>query len=286
MKEIAAFLKERFPLHILTFTTLSSVLGAGAVSTDIISGWHVISAFVITTLFLFHVRAIDERRDFVNDSKLHPDRPVQQGLISIKQLLLLSISGILLSLLLALNASMATLIIALLFVGFTSLAAFDFFIPMYFKNKPVLYHIVNSPQMILTQWLIFSVYTESFAINTGMLLFMLLIYNNIFILEVVRKVKAPIHDTEDSYTAHLGIKKSVIFLILMVVAAYVIYYFILNYVLASTNIFYITGALLCCFVIGFILLFYAKPEKNTQKIMELSTVLLYVGLNILVYLAK
>lgn len=279
------FIKERFPLHILTFTTLSGVLASAVVSCESYSVWQVGIAFIIITFFLFHIRAIDERRDFVNDSNLHPERPVQQGLISVKTLLTISVSGILISLGLAFYSGIPSLLIALFFVGFTTLAAFDFFVPSFLKNKPVLYHIINSPQMILAQWLIFSIFTDSFTLNGNMVLFMLLIYNNIFILEVVRKVKDPANDSADTYTSHLGLEKSVAFLIFLVLTGFVIFYFLLKSIggLQTTGI--ILGALISTLVIGLIVIFYLKPGKRYQKMMELSTVIFYVALNFLVYFA-
>lgn len=138
MKNTPAFLvfiKERFPLHILTFTSLSSVLASAIVSGESYSVWQVVIAFVIITFFLFHIRAIDERRDFANDSSLHPERPVQQGLVSIKTLLTISLSGIFISLGLAVYSSTPSLLIVLLFVCYTTLAAFDFFVPSFFKTS-------------------------------------------------------------------------------------------------------------------------------------------------------
>lgn len=283
---ILYFIKERFPLHILTFTTLSSILASTSVAVESFTYWQVIIAFVITTLFLFHIRAIDEKRDFVNDSELHPDRPVQQGLVTVKKLLIISIIGIVLSLGLAYYASVPTLIIALCFVVFTTFAAFDFFVPNVFKNKPVIYHIVNSPQMILLQWLIFSVFTSSFSMTKEMWLFMLLIYNNIFILELVRKIKAPENDTEDSYTANLGLKKSILFLVFLVLTGFVLYYLIINRMGIQQILTYLYGVLLSIFVIGMSFYFYFNPKKKIQKIMELSSVLFYVIMNVLIFLAK
>ncbi len=281
---ILHFINVRFPLQVLVFTTLSTVLASADLATESFTIGQVLVAFIITILFLFHIRAIDERRDFTNDSKLHPDRPVQQGVISIKTLLTLSITGIVISLILAFFTSIPTFIIACFFIVFTSFAAFDFFIPSVFKNKPVLYHIVNSPQMVLLQWLIFSIFTKSFSLSTEMYLFMLLIYNNIFILELVRKINAPEKDSGDSFTAHLGLKKSLIFLISLVLSGFIIYVFILSGVDAHQS-FYFYGVVVSLIAIGVFGYFNFYPRKSFQKIMELSAVLLYVFINMFIYIA-
>ena len=281
------FIKERFPIHILTFTTLSTVFASASITTNVFNYWQVIVAFVITTLFLFHIRAIDERRDFINDSEFHPERPIQQGIISIKKLLTFSVLGIILSLVLALFSSTSTFVISLIFLVFTTFAAFDFFIPTFFKNRPVLYHIINSPQMILLQWLIFSIFSSSFDMTFEMFLFMFLIYINIFILELVRKINSPDNDTSDTYSANLGLKKSIAFLIFLVFLSFIFYTIIIR----ATGTFPVFnflffGALLCLFVIAVFLYFYFKPRNSFKKKMELSAVILYVFMNLLIYLAK
>jgi 4-hydroxybenzoate polyprenyltransferase len=283
---ILQFIKERFPVHILTFTTLSTVLASASIATGSFTFWQVAAAFVIVTLFLFHIRAIDERRDFANDMELHPDRPVQQGVVSVKTLLLISITGIILSLGLAFAVSFPTFVIAVCFVLFTTLAAFDFFMPELFKERPVIYHIINSPQMILSQWLIFSVFTQKYAVSVGMILFLLLIYNNIFILEVVRKINAPEQDTSESYTAHLGYKKSIAFLIFLVLTGFALYIFIIRGIDTQQWYNYLYGALLSAGVVSVFCYFYFEPQKYVKKLMKLSSVLFYVFMNLLIFISK
>lgn len=283
LKSIYIFQKERFPLNILTFTTLSSALASAAVVSKDLHWCQIATAFVITMFFLFHIRVIDESRDYAMDTGLHPDRPVQRGVISLRRLFAISISGLVISLALAYFSNMPSLIIASLFIVFTSFAWRDFFVPSFFKSRPVLYHLVNSPQMLLAQWLIFALYTASFEINLVMALLILLIYNNIFILELVRKVKAPDKDTADTYSSHLGIQKSTYFIIALVYSGYAIYAAIIYTIAPSRVLFYFLGFIPTLIILTVVWRFLRKPSTGIQKIMELSAVLLYVILNVLIY---
>lgn len=282
---ILSFIKDRFPLHILTFTTLSTVLATAQVSTEYFTFLQVMVPFLITTFALFHVRAIDERRDFAHDALIHPERPVQKGEISVKKLLILSISGLIVSLFLAIYVDLTTFLITLLFIVFTIFAAFDFFVPKLFSGRPLLYHIINSPQMIILQWMMFSVFTKSFAIEITQLLFMALLYNNIFILEVVRKVKNPEQESADTYSSILGIKKSILFLTALVFTGFIFYVLILNRLGAISTFNIIAGALICAAVCISFWIFYRNPSKSLQKIMELASVLMYIFLNLFIFIA-
>lgn len=283
---ILSFIKDRFPLHILTFTTLSTVLATAQVSTEAFTFLQVVVPFLITTFALFHVRAIDERRDYAHDTLLHPERPVQQGVISVKKLLVLSIMGLIVSLFLAIYVDFTTFLITLLFIVFTTFAAFDFFVPKLFSGRPILYHIVNSPQMIILQWMMFSVFTRSFSIQTEQLIFMVLVYNNIFILEVVRKVKSPEHEAADTYSSVLGLKNSILFLTALVLSGFIFYLLILN-ALGTLSMFNILGGTLICITVCISFwVFYRNPKKQLQKLMELASVLMYIFLNLFIFLAK
>jgi hypothetical protein len=112
-----------------------------------------------------------------------------------------------------------------------------------------------------------------------------LIYNNIFILEIVRKVKNPEAESSDSYTAHLGLKKSALLLISLVVSGLIIFVFIIKNIANIQSIATVGGIALGSMVIALVLNFYIKNNRRNQKLMELSTVLFYVLLNFIIYFA-
>lgn len=238
-----------------------------------------------TLLFLFHIRVIDESRDMEMDSNLHPERPVQSGVISLRQLFFTSIFGIAVCLAIAIYAGLPATILAILILAFTTLAWRDFFAKSFFSTRPVLYHIINSPQMILIQWSIYAIYTQSFAISWQMLLQMLLIYNSIFIVEVVRKIKAPALDSADTYSASMGTGKAIYFSIAMVFSGYAIFALLLNGLgtMSSFNLVY--GAIVSLMAIGIMLRHKKRNTIFTEKLMVLGIVLYYVLMNVIIYLS-
>lgn len=277
------FQRERFPLRILLFTTLSSILSSAAVCPTRPDYLQMVLAFVVTMLFLYHIRVIDESRDLENDTDLHPERPVQRGVITLKQLFVTDFIGLAFCLALAIYAGVPSLAITLVILAFTTLAWKDFFAKPFFARRPVLYHIVNSPQMVFILWNIYAIYTKSYEINYLMLIQMLLIYNGIFIIEVIRKIKPVVTDTADTYSSSMGVNKAIWFSITMIVSGYLIFALLLNglEVMTATNL--LLGALTSMMATGVMLLHKKQRSVFSEKLMVVGVVIYYVGLNLIIY---
>ena len=94
LKRFIKYQDIRFPIKILGFTTLASVLSSAAILNYDVNLWQILSAYFAILFFMFHIRVIDESRDFANDSINHSDHPIHQGLISLKQLFIFDIVGL------------------------------------------------------------------------------------------------------------------------------------------------------------------------------------------------
>ncbi|MDX9848039.1 MAG: UbiA family prenyltransferase [Tenuifilaceae bacterium] len=285
LTKLHIFQKERFPLRILLFTTASSILSSAAVSPSKPSILLMILAFVSTLLFLYHIRVIDESRDLEMDSSLHPERPVQRGIVSLKELFFTTIVGLAICILISIYAGFPAMVITLAVLVFTTFAWRDFFAKKFFSTRPVLYHIINSPQMILVQWNIYAIYTESFQITWLMLLQLLLVYNSIFIIEVVRKIKAPVIDTPDSYSASMGTNKSIYFSIAMVFSGFAIFSLLLSGLGAFEGVNIFLGVMVSLSFIGIMLLHSRIKSVFTEQLMVVAAVIYYVAMNLIIYLS-
>lgn len=286
LAKLHIFQKQRFPMRILLFTTLSSILSSAAVSPINPSSILMLLAFFSTLFFLFHIRVIDESRDLELDSTLHPERPVQSGIISLKELFLTTLLGVLACIAIAIFAGFPAMVITFSILVFTAFAWRDFFAKSFFAKRPVLYHLVNSPQMVLIQWNIYAIYTNSFQVTWLMLLQLLLVYNSIFILEVLRKVKAPTTDSADTYSASMGSRKSIAFASLMVVTGYGIFMFLLNGLNAFSFQYLFAGACVSLFAISLMFVHGKIQSVLTEKIMVVGAVIYYVLMNLIVYISS
>src|SRR5689334_1366816 len=92
LKRLGAYLGERFPLlngfmfFVLYSTTyaISSYYTSPAGSLRLDSRFF--SGFVAVYCFFFHLRVFDEHKDFEKDCIYHPQRVLQSGLITLKNL--------------------------------------------------------------------------------------------------------------------------------------------------------------------------------------------------------
>ncbi|MBN2893311.1 MAG: hypothetical protein JXL97_15675 [Bacteroidales bacterium] len=287
LSKLYKYQKERFPLQILIFTTISSVLASATVTNSKSDIKEIILVFLSAIFFLFHVRVIDESRDAEYDKKFYPDRPVQTGFISIRELFFADFLGLAFFLIVAVIYGNASFILALAMLLFTTLAWKDFFLQKFFLNKPMLYHIINSPQMIMLQLFIFAIFTDSFSMTKSMWLLAGLAYINIFVLEVIRKIKRPDKSGKagDVYTKSLGFKGALIFTLFLTIISGILFVLLLNELNPISKTFLISGISILTIFIFSILGHLFKKSKTTEKVMLLAGVILYVGLNIVVYLS-
>ena len=287
IKKLYKYQKERFPLQILIFTTISSVLASYAVAGENAGIKEIILVFFAALFFIFHIRVIDESRDTEYDKKFYPNRPVQTGFISLKELFYADIIGIIFIVVVATIYGKASIILALAMFLFTLLAWKDFFTQKLFLDKPLLYHIVNSPQMIMLQLFIFAVFTGSFEMTKAMWWLAALVYLNIFVLEVIRKIKRPDVKGEagDVYSKSLGFNSALIFTMILAMISAVLFVLLMNDLQIENITHLIVGfAIIGMFILS-ILGHIIKKSKTTEKIMLLNGVVLYVGLNIVIYLS-
>ncbi len=286
IKRLYIFQNERFPIKILAFTTGATVLGSIAVSSSQPGRYIIAMAFISTLLYLFHIRVIDEDRDLKLDNSLHPDRPVQRGIVSINQLFLLDLTGLLICVAISIFIGTKAIIVTLAILVFTSLAWKDFFAPNYFKNRPVIYHLVNSPQMVLIQWNIYAIYTKSLHINWSMILFLLLVYNGIFIIEIIRKTNISIADTPDSYSSQIGVKKSIYLAAAMLVSGLIIFFLLLFSLGKFQCVFVFAGLAISILTSIVYLLFIKINNTKFQKLMIPTTVIYFVTMNLFIWMTS
>lgn len=276
---------ERFPLRILVFTTLSSSLVSVAVTGNS-ADWLTIGALFLVGLFcVFHVRVIDESRDAPFDAENYATRPIQTGLVSIKELLIVDLVGLAITFVLAFLYANIALYYAIIFMLFTTLAWKDFFLTKWFQTRPLLYHIVNSPQMIILQLLIFAMLTGSYVLTLPMILQAVMVYGTIFILELVRKIRITPreHTPVDSYSRTYGFKNALVISACFYLATYITYVFLLDVLIGYSLLYTLLGLLLTCLGIYSLIIHAQKKTDKTEKLMHLGGVLAYVGYNLLVY---
>lgn len=213
-----AYQHKRFPMGAVTLGLLPAVLSSVAI---IGSGqWTAaLSAFVAALAYLFHIRAIDEVRDFDHDNVHHAERPVQVGLITRTELRVADRVGVVVILILAALAGPTALIAALIMLSYSLLCEREFFAKTFLRRRFYLYNAVNLVQMLILQAFIY-LYLGAQAVTAALAIHFLFTGAGSALLEYVRKVKSPGFDGTgaDTYSHHLGFLNSLIIYSILLVA--------------------------------------------------------------------
>ena len=212
--------RERFPIFLhgaliaaFSFCMVSySSLARGFVR--IPDGKALIVAFATAFIFFLQMRIADEFKDFADDSRYRPYRPVPRGLISLRELGVVALAGGAVQFALALWLSPALLPFLLLVWVYLGLMTREFFVSAWLKAHPIVYmwsHMLIIPLIDLygtaCNWRVAG------AAAPNVLIFLLCVsFCNGFALELGRKIRAP-HDEEagvETYSFLWGRKRAVI----------------------------------------------------------------------------
>lgn len=287
LNKLYLYQKERFPLIFLLFTTLSTILCLILLTESQIRFDDLISVYFCALVFLFHFRVIDEIRDYSHDKKYYPERPISRGLISINQLLITDIVLLSILLIITILYSIQLFAISLIFIAFSLIALKNFGFKNYFQNKLILYHLINSPSMIIIFLFILFFLLGSFTFSTNLILYLFLYYSNIFLLEVGRKsyIDNDKIKFNDTYSSSLGLNILFIFLLFLLFLSYALFIII---ILSLNNISLIALLLsILLFIFSLITIIFNRfaSTKKINKLMQLSFFTFFVGLNLLIYFA-
>jgi 4-hydroxybenzoate polyprenyltransferase len=150
-------------------------------------------AFLTLFLCFFQLRVADEFKDYADDARYRPYRPVPRGLVSLQELGVLAIAAAAIQLGLAVSLGWGMVLLLLLLWGYIWLMRVEFCAPAWLKAHPVLYmlsHMVVMPLMALYA-------SACFWLPAGLGLpatlgwFLLVSYCNGMVIEIGRKIRAP-----------------------------------------------------------------------------------------------
>ncbi len=286
ISRIYQYQEERFPVKILTFTTLAVVLSSAAILSYEISFFQALMNFLACMVFLFHIRVIDESRDFKHDAAFHPDRPVQRGLLSVKELFIYDIPGLLIFLFTAWYFGLPSRVYGVILLIFSFITWKDFYLGAKFKRKFFLYNAVNMLQMVLMQFFIYAVFIRSFMVSEVMWIHLLFVIFNTILMEFVRKIKISGEESQgkDTYSWHLGFQRSLVVFYIFSIINYLTFVWMLYTISASATGYVVIALSFIILLTVSVILHLRFRRKTTEQFLLFSTVVNYVGLNLLIYI--
>ena len=212
---------ERFP--VIGHGILIAAFSFSAISFSTLLRGHVewpgagtvLVGFASAFLFFLQLRLADEFKDFEEDSRYRPYRPVPRGLVSLRELGVLGLLTAMIQLGLALWLEPALVPLLLLVWAYLALMSKEFFVRDWLKAKPITYmwtHMLIVPLIDLyTTAVDWRVAGENVP-HSGLAWFLVVSFFNGIVIEIGRKIRAPQDEEQgvETYTALWGRRKAIL----------------------------------------------------------------------------
>lgn len=212
---------ERFP--VIGHGVLIAAFSFSAVSYSSLLRGHIewprpatlVVAFVSAFLFFLQLRLADEFKDFEEDARFRPYRPVPRGLVSLRELGVLGGVTLVVQLWLAWWLGPVLVPLLLLVWGYLALMSREFFVRDWLKARPVTYlwsHMLIVPLIDLyttaCDWLV----AGADLPHWGLAWFLVVSFFNGVVIELGRKIRAPQAEEPgvETYSALWGTRRAVL----------------------------------------------------------------------------
>lgn len=207
--------RERFPLA--AHGPLVAAFSASAVCFSSLVRGHIAFprasafavAFITSLLFFLQLRIADEFKDFEDDSRFRPYRPVPRGLVTLRELAIVGIgaAGVQLALALWLEPSIVWLLV--LAWAYLTLMTREFYAARWLKAHPVVY--MASHMLILPLVDLYATACDWWVAGlrrppAGLYWFLVVSYLNGIVIEIGRKTRVPMDEEHgvETYSALWG----------------------------------------------------------------------------------
>jgi len=203
---LRAYQRVRFPLVPLYISLIPAIVSSSVIVQGTADVLSIVLAVAAVTAYLFHIRVLDEHRDFEHDNLHYKERPIQAGTVSRLELRYVAVFAVAVLLTVALQGGAIALMVAFLMLGYSYLAEKEFFLGMRLRSHFFLYNGVNLLQMLLMQVFAYAYFSGTLLLHPIVWMHFLFTTSGTLIFELLRKLKLPGADGtgRDTYTAYLG----------------------------------------------------------------------------------
>ncbi len=284
----SAYLHERFPLLaysilIASFYSSNQFLAHALTSHGEPMRYDISSLLGCVTLLclFFHLRVFDDHKDYADDCRYFPDRVLQRGVVTLRELQILGGVVIAVELSLAALWSAASLVSVLLAFGFSLLMFKEFFVRRWLKQHFLIYASTHMLIMPLLALVVFSFATRQYPWQAPgwFWIYSFVGFFVAFNWEISRKIRAPEEEIAgvDSYTKIFGTHGAA-YLVLLVRAIDTGLVALVGYHLRVSSWFYV--ALLMLFAVCLIGFFQYRHHPSPRTAKRMGT---YAGMYIVAF---
>ena len=283
-KKWATYQKERFPVVVYGLYIFCIVFAIFCYTSTVFDNVGepnfilLIPMFVFAFLQYLMVRIVDEFKDFEEDSKYRPYRPVPRGLVTLKELKVLFVICVLIQIAIAFVFNKENMLLLFGFWLFFALFCKDFFIKKFLDNHILLTVVIDELLIVFL-----GLYLASFVgeINSLVIYILLMVYFVSWVVEIARKVRCNEDEEEGvkTYTAVLGIGKTIFVLFIIEMLLMLLQVNILG----NEHLLWIVLLYAVTDIIN--ILFAERKTKKYAKLVELSAnvyiVIMYLSMGLL-----
>lgn len=212
------YLHERFPLEqhgvVVAVYAVSTLCHSTLLRGDVrVPGpWPLVVAFLTALLLFLQLRVLDEFKDFEDDCRWRPYRPVPRGLVTLRALAVLAVLGALVQLALALTLIPALVVGLVAVWAYAGLMGVEFFSRAWLRAHPGLYmasHAVITP--LITLYISAIDWLPRRDVPEGLGWLLAMSYVGSAVVEVGRKIRAPADEEPgvETYTVLWGLRGAV-----------------------------------------------------------------------------
>lgn len=267
IKKWYTYQKERFPIIVFGIYILSIVIAVYGFAKSYVDINYitVLPMFIVAFLQFLMVRIVDEFKDYEEDCKYRPYRPVPRGLVTLKELKVLFIICAITQITITFIFSKNIIFLMFLWLFFAIMSK-GFFIKKSLDKHLLLEVMLDEIMMPLLVILLLGFTPIQISANTNIWKILLLSYLVSWIVEIARKIRAKEQEETGvkTYTAIFGIPKATLILTILETIIAIVQYLILGnkYIIPITAIYII--------VLLVNILFVIKKQKKFAKMVELS----------------
>lgn len=210
--------RERFPVFahgILIGSFSVSTVGytSSLLNMDSLRTAALVVSFVLCFLFFLQLRIADEFKDYEDDRRYRPERPVPRGLVTLRELGLLAIVAGLVQLVVALVFERSLALMLMIAWAYYLLMTVEFFVPAWLSTRPIAYMISHLFILPLLALLVSAcVWLPHRGTPPELGWYLAFSYGSGAVLELGRKVRAPMDERAGvrTYSALWGGRRAVL----------------------------------------------------------------------------
>jgi len=204
MKNFWAYLQERFPLQangalIASYFTANYLLALGTLiraGQPLEISWRFPAGCLVLLFMFFHIRVIDEHKDYEQDRVVHPNRILSRGLVTLTQLRRIGLIGVYVELAFSYLFGFPALMMCLVLLASSWLIYKEFYIGETLNRHLLANAFLHLIIMPLYSLFVFSLATDQFPwfAPIPMLLYAWVSYGVGLAYEIARKTRAPMDE--------------------------------------------------------------------------------------------